>query len=119
MDVLAELTDDFLARHFDAGTLERARDIVAAGGVRRPEIGMRSAASVTATAEVLGSRETPYQVQLHVEAPNASYAGWVFTVCTCPVRSVCKHGAALALTLRQTFTQPAGDRKSTRLNSSH
>ncbi|MBM7515478.1 DEAD/DEAH box helicase [Nocardioides nitrophenolicus] len=109
MDVLAELTDDFLARHFDAGTLERARGIVAAGGVRRPEIGMRSAASVTATAEVLGSRETPYQVQLHVEAPNASYAGWVFTVCTCPVRSVCKHGAALALTLRQTFTQPAGE----------
>lgn len=109
MDVLAELTDDFLARHFDAGTLERARAIVAAGGVRRPEIGMRSAASVTATAEVLGSRDTPYQVQLHVEAPNASYAGWVFTVCTCPVRSVCKHGAALALTLRQTFTQPAGE----------
>lgn len=109
MDVLAELTDDFLARHFDAGTLERARGIVAAGGVRRPEIGMRSAASVTATAEVLGSRETPYQVQLHVEAPNAGYAGWVFTVCTCPVRSVCKHGAALALTLRQTFTQPAGE----------
>jgi superfamily II DNA or RNA helicase len=109
VDVLAELTDDFLARHFDAGTLERARSIVAAGGVRRPEIGMRSAASVTATAEVLGSRETPYQVQLHVEAPNASYAGWVFTVCTCPVRSVCKHGAALALTLRQTFTQPAGE----------
>ncbi|WGY00086.1 DEAD/DEAH box helicase [Nocardioides sp. QY071] len=109
MDVLAELTDDFLARHFDAGTLERARSIVAAGGVRRPEIGMRSAASVTATAEVLGSREAPYQVQLHVEAPNASYAGWVFTVCTCPVRSVCKHGAALALSLRQTFTQPAGE----------
>lgn len=109
MDVLAELTDDFLARHFDAGTLERARAIVAAGGVRRPEIGMRSAASVTATAEVLGTREAPYQVQLHVEAPNASYAGWVFTVCTCPVRSVCKHGAALALTLRQTFTQPAGE----------
>lgn len=109
MDVLAELTDDFLARHFDAGTLDRARAIVAAGGVRRPEIGMRSAASVTATAEVLGSRDAPYQVQLHVEAPNASYAGWVFTVCTCPVRSVCKHGAALALTLRQTFTQPAGE----------
>ncbi|GAA3522450.1 DEAD/DEAH box helicase [Nocardioides daeguensis] len=109
MDVLAELTDDFLARHFDAGTLERARGIVAAGGVRRPEIGMRSAASVTATAEVLGSRATPYQVQLHVEAPTASYAGWVFTVCTCPVRSVCKHGAALALTLRQTFTQPSGE----------
>ncbi|MBM0126806.1 DEAD/DEAH box helicase [Pimelobacter simplex] len=109
MDVLAELTDDFLARHFDAGTLERARAIVAAGGVRRPEIGMRSAASVTATAEVLGTREAPYQVQLHVEAPNAGYAGWVFTVCTCPVRSVCKHGAALALTLRQTFTQPAGE----------
>ncbi|WP_408899008.1 SNF2-related protein [Nocardioides sp. R1-1] len=109
MNVLAELTDDFLARHFDAQTLERARGIVADGGVRRPEIGLLSAASVTATADVLGTRETPYQVQLHAEAPHDGYAGWLFTVCTCPVRSVCKHGAALALTLRRTFTQPAGE----------
>jgi superfamily II DNA or RNA helicase len=70
---------------------------------------MLSAASVTATAEVQGSREVPYQVQLHAEAPAEGYAGWLFTVCSCPVRSVCKHGAALALTLRRTFTQPAGE----------
>lgn len=109
MNVLAQLSDGFLARHFDAGTLQRAREVVAAGAVRRPEIGLLSAGSVTATAEVQGSREVAYQVQLHAEAPTEGYAGWLFTVCTCPVRSVCKHGAALALTLRQTFTQPAGE----------
>ncbi|TWH01653.1 Superfamily II DNA/RNA helicases, SNF2 family [Nocardioides sp. J9] len=104
MNVLAELTDAFLARHFDPGTLERAREVVERGAVRRPEIGMLSAASVTATAEVQGTREAPYQVQLHAEAPKDDYEGWLFTVCSCPVRSVCKHGAALALTLRQSFT---------------
>lgn len=106
MNVLTQLTDSFLARHFDAGTLARAREVVAAGLVRRPEIGLLSAGSVTATAEVQGTREEPYQVQLHAEAPSEGYDGWLFTVCTCPVRSVCKHGAALALTLRQSFTQP-------------
>ncbi|KRB72838.1 hypothetical protein ASE01_22665 [Nocardioides sp. Root190] len=107
MNVLAHLTDEFLARHFDAGTLERAQEVLARGGVLRPEIGLLSAGSVTATAEVIGTRDLPYQVQLHVEAPSGDYDGWLFTVCTCPVRSVCKHGAALALTLRQSFTQPA------------
>ncbi|MFC7503603.1 SWIM zinc finger domain-containing protein, partial [Nocardioides sp. GCM10030258] len=109
MNVLAQLSDAFLARHFDAGTLQRAREVVAAGFVRRPEIGLLSAGSVTATAEVQGSRVVPYQVQLHAEAPSDTYAGWLFTVCTCPVQAPCKHGAALALTLRQTFTQPAGE----------
>ncbi len=107
MNVLAQLSDDFLARHFDAGTLARARDVLDDGRVRRPEIGMLSAASVTATAEVQGSRAEAYQVQLHAEAPSEGYEGWLFTVCTCPVRSVCKHGAALALALRQTFARPA------------
>lgn len=106
MNVLAQLTDAFLDRHFDPGTLARAREIVATGRVHRPEIGMLSAESVTATADVLGTRPDPYQVQLHVEAPSESYEGWLFTVCSCPVRSVCKHGAALALTLRQSFAQP-------------
>lgn len=108
VNVLAQLTDTFLATHFDAGTLERAHDVAARGCVQRPEIGMLSAGSVTATAQVLGSRGTPYQVQLHVEAPSQGYAGWLFTVCSCPVRSHCKHGAALALALRQSFTPPAG-----------
>ncbi|MBS4752406.1 DEAD/DEAH box helicase [Nocardioides sp. zg-ZUI104] len=106
MNVLAQLTDTFLARHFDAATLTRAQRVVADGCVGRPEIGMLSAGSVTATAEVLGSRDEPYQVQLHAEAPTEGYDGWLFTVCSCPVRSVCKHGAALALTLRQSFATP-------------
>ena len=104
VNVLAHLTDDFLDRHFDAPTLARARGIVEDGAVRRPEIGMLTDASITATADVEGTREQPYQVQLHAEAPKGDYAGWLFTVCTCPVRSVCKHGAALALTLRASFT---------------
>lgn len=90
MNVLAQLSDAFLARHFDAGTLQRAREVVAAGFVRRPEIGLLSAGSVTATAEVQGSRVVPYQVQLHAEAPSDTYAGWLFTVCTCPVQAPCK-----------------------------
>ena len=49
MNVLAQLTDAFLGRAFDAATLERAHEVVARGAVRRPEIGMLSAAAVTAT----------------------------------------------------------------------
>ncbi|GAA4806951.1 SNF2-related protein [Nocardioides caeni] len=111
MSILSQLTDDFLASHFDSGALERGRAVVAAGSVRRPEIGKLSPDAVTATAEVQGSRDEPYHVQLHAEARSASYAGWLFTVCSCPVRSLCKHGAALALTLRQGFAttaSPAG-----------
>ena len=106
MNVLAELTDAFLARHFDAGTLDRARGLLAADAVRRPEIGKLSADTVTATADVQGTRAVPYQVQLHVDAPKGDYEGWLFTVCTCPVRSLCKHGAAVAMTLRRSFAGP-------------
>ncbi|MDN5746485.1 MAG: SWIM zinc finger family protein, partial [Nocardioidaceae bacterium] len=107
MNVLAEITDDFLARHFDAATLQRARGILTAGAVPLPEIGKLSADTVTATAQVQGTREVPYQVQLHIDAPKDDYQGWLFTVCTCPVRSLCKHGAAVALALRRSFTGAA------------
>ena len=43
VNVLAQLSDDFLSRHFDPGTLERAREITAEGRVLRPEIGRLSA----------------------------------------------------------------------------
>ena len=105
MDVLASLTDDFLEEHFSPEALERAR-----GYLERidgpPTLQQLSAGSVTATAFVYGSAPTAYHVQLHCEVARpsgrsrASTSGWVFSLCTCPVRNMCKHGAAVALAIR-------------------
>lgn len=107
MDAVALLTDDFLADHFDAGTLARARDYVGIA-VEDPEVSQLSAGSVTATADVRGTRADPYQVQLHAEVDPGVGHSWIFSVCSCPVRSMCKHGAALAITLRQQAAGTAG-----------
>ncbi len=105
MDVLAALTDEFLEEYFSPETLERAdgyRDHLDGP----PEISQLSAGAVTATAYVTGSRPTPYHVQLHAEvgkptgASRTAPKGWLFTLCTCPVRTMCKHGAAVAMTIR-------------------
>jgi superfamily II DNA or RNA helicase len=102
MNVLASLTDDYLRQHFTPATLERAADYV--DRVRDLEVSTLSAGSVTATGLVPGSRDVPYEVQLHAEvAGDGRGSGWLFTVCTCPVQSLCKHGAALALALRRGF----------------
>ena len=102
MNVLASLTDAYLQDHFDPATLARAADYVDA--VRGIEVSTLSAGSVTATAVVPGTREAPYEVQLHAEvAGDGRGRGWLFTVCTCPVQTLCKHGAALALALRRGF----------------
>ncbi|RHW26862.1 DEAD/DEAH box helicase [Nocardioides immobilis] len=105
MDVLASLTDEFLEEHFAPETLERAR-----GYLDRidgpPHLQLLSAGSVTATAYVYGSAPTAYHVQLHCEVGRPSgrsrsrTAGWIFSLCTCPVRNMCKHGAAVALSMR-------------------
>lgn len=106
MDVLASLTDDFLEEHFAPETLERAQ-----GYLQRidgpPHIQQLSAGSVTATAFVYGSAPTAYHVQLHCEVgrpsgrSRARTSGWIFSLCTCPVRNMCKHGAAVALSMRE------------------
>ncbi|WP_322936654.1 DEAD/DEAH box helicase [Nocardioides bizhenqiangii] len=106
MDVLASLTDDFLEEHFAPETLERAR-----GYLDRidgpPHLQQLSAGSVTATAYVYGSAPTAYHVQLHCEVgrpsgrSRARTHGWIFSLCTCPVRNMCKHGAAVALSMRE------------------
>ncbi|MEQ6900125.1 DEAD/DEAH box helicase [Nocardioides sp. YIM 152588] len=100
MNILAGLTDEFLTEHFAPETLERAQPY--AGRVTDVELNSLSQGSVTATAVVPGTRPEPYQVQMHAEV-GTSGSGWLFTVCTCPVRSLCKHGAALALHLRRGF----------------
>ena len=106
MDVLASLTDEFLEEHFAPETLERAR-----GYLDRidgpPHLQQLSAGSVTATAFVYGSAPTAYHVQLHCEVgrpsgrSRARTSGWIFSLCTCPVRNMCKHGAAVALSMRE------------------
>ncbi|WP_231123883.1 SWIM zinc finger family protein [Nocardioides sambongensis] len=101
MNILAGLTDDFLSEHFAPETLERAAGYV--GSVTDVELNSLSQGSVTATATVPGTRPEPYQVQMHAEIGAPGGSGWLFTVCTCPVRSLCKHGAALALHLRRGF----------------
>ncbi|KAA1428859.1 DEAD/DEAH box helicase [Nocardioides antri] len=112
MDVLAALTDDFLEEHFAPETIERAH-----GYLDRldgpPHLQQLSTGSVTATAYVQGTAASPYHVQLHCEVgrpsgrSRASTTGWIFSLCTCPVRNMCKHGAAVALSIRSGHA-PAG-----------
>lgn len=109
MDVLASLTDDFLEEHFAPETIERAL-----GYLDRldgpPTLQRLSEGSVTATAFVHGSAPTAYHVQLHCEVGRPSgrsrshTRGWIFSLCTCPVRNMCKHGAAVALSIREGHT---------------
>ncbi|TIC88761.1 DEAD/DEAH box helicase [Nocardioides sp. GY 10113] len=107
MNILAGLTDEFLTEHFAPETLDRAQGYV--DQVADVELSSLSQGSVTATALVPGTRPEPYQVQMHAEVGAAGGRGWLFTVCTCPVRSLCKHGAALALRLRRGFVGQSQD----------
>lgn len=106
MNVLAELTDEFLEEHFAPETLERARAYVdRLEGP--PRISQLSPGAVTATADVRGSRPSAYHVQFHAEVAGdpggRRSSGWVFSLCSCPVGTLCKHGAAVAFTVRQGF----------------
>ncbi|HEX5917531.1 MAG TPA: DEAD/DEAH box helicase [Nocardioides sp.] len=96
MDIRHALTDAYLAGFFDPGALTRARHYLAA--VEEIEVVHETDSSLTATATVRGSVPTPYRVQFHAEVDHT--ADWVFSSCSCPVARMCKHGAAVALTLR-------------------
>jgi len=98
MPILDELSDAVLLESFDALTLHRAREYVADGRVSAPRITDLGDVHLTASASVAGSRPVPYRVQLTADVDEEG--PWVMTSCSCPVRSYCKHGAALALTLR-------------------
>lgn len=106
MDIRDALTASYLAQFFDTATLLRARDYVDA--VAGLEVVHETSASLTATAEVRGTAPDPYQVQLHAEVDVRD--DWVFSACTCPVSRMCKHGAAVALSLRGPGSvRPAGE----------
>lgn len=102
MEIRDALTDDYLARFFDPGTLARAHgyldEVFDLAAVHE------TSTSLTATAEVWGSSPAPYRVQFHAEVNEAS--DWVFTACSCPVARLCKHGAAVALRLRGAAQPP-------------
>lgn len=96
MDIRDALNDVYLAQFYDAGTMARAAGIL--DHVLRLEVVHESSSSLTATAQVLGSAQVPYDVQFHAEVNETS--DWVFSACSCPVARLCKHGAAVALRLR-------------------
>lgn len=91
---------DVLARSFRAETLERARTY-GEREIEAVEITELSAHQVEAKAQVWGTARQPYLV--HLEASGADDVVDVDTWCTCPVTYQCKHGAALALDLGNTF----------------
>ena len=96
MGIRDALTDDYLARFYDPGTLVRARACL--DGVLALEAVHETSSSLTVTADVWGTAPTPYAVQFHAEVNETS--DWVFSACSCPVARMCKHGAAVALRLR-------------------
>lgn len=102
MEIRNALTDAYLGRFYDPGSLARARTSL--GGVFDLEIVHETASSLTATAKVAGSSPMPYDVQFHAEVNETS--DWVFSACTCPIARLCKHGAAVALRLRERVSTP-------------
>ncbi|GAA4682326.1 DEAD/DEAH box helicase [Nocardioides nanhaiensis] len=96
---LVDLVDPSLGHDFDAGTLQRARALLAQHAVARLRV-ERDPDVVHATAAVAGSGYVPYEVHAwlrRTDHPAARAAGEevvVTTSCTCPVSRQCKHGAA-------------------------
>ena len=99
MDLLGALTDTLLREFFDELTLRRGQAYAAAGRVRVVQTDPASPDGVQASrGSVRGSRPTPYAVTLELfKEPDGLYLA---TFCSCPVQVDCKHGAALALELR-------------------
>ena len=97
MDIRSSLTDAYLSRFFDPGALARAPACIV--GVHALEIAQLTSGSLTATGRVWGTAPAPYDVQLHMEIDETS--DWVFSSCSCPVGRLCKHGAALAMVVRE------------------
>lgn len=102
MDIRNALSESYLARFYDSGTLPRARSCLR--GVFDLEIVHETSSSLTATAQVAGSAPAAYHVQFHAEVNESS--DWVFSACSCPVARMCKHGAAVALRLGGVVSAP-------------
>lgn len=104
MALLDAITEAVLREHFDPLTLHRGREYAQDGRVGAAHVITLGEGTVTASANVRGSRPAPYRVQLTAEALEGEL--WLTTQCSCPVRFDCKHGAALAVTLTRPQTPP-------------
>ncbi len=92
-DVLA----DFPVQ-FDGGTQQRGRAYAAQGRVRVKRV-ERAPGEIHVEAEVQGTREHPYEVDLWLEVDQAGAIVEVDNVCMCPVQENCKHVVAVMLSL--------------------
>ena len=99
--ILSLLSPHEIASHFDAGSMRRAHAYAEDGSTSRPDILSLDEHHVVANAYVSGSARTAYVVRLEAESDGVELD--LQTLCNCPVRFQCKHGAALALVLGRTF----------------
>ncbi|QCW50540.1 DEAD/DEAH box helicase [Nocardioides dongxiaopingii] len=107
MDLLRQLIHEHLDGLFDRGTLHRAQVYVDERLVSAPTIVAESETHLTATARVHSSGGAPYLTRLTVRlAPGVLDLS---TICSCPVRFDCKHGAALAMVLAAGSDEPVAD----------
>ncbi|MGK2876566.1 MAG: SNF2-related protein [Nocardioides sp.] len=108
MSILAAMTDEALEGCFDWQTLQRGKVYAGQDRVGKPALRELSSTSISVVATVTGT--TTYIVNLFGDLEtNGSL--WLSSRCTCPVSLDCKHGAALALTLRDSFVAPRGTRQ--------
>lgn len=93
MELIRRLTDPIGC--FDASTLSRGRSYV--GSVSAQQLTGLEADHVTASALVAGTAAAPYVVHLDAWLEDGDLE--LMTICSCPVRTNCKHGAALCLAI--------------------
>lgn len=103
--ILSLLSPDEIASHFDAGSMGRAHAYAQDGSTSSPDIVSLSEHHVEAIAYVSGSAHAAYVVRLDAQRVGTGLD--LQTLCNCPVRFQCKHGAALALVLGRTFHRRA------------
>ena len=103
--ILSLLSPHEIASHFDAGSMRRAHAYAEDGSTSRPDILSLDEHHVVANAYVSGSARTAYVVRLEAESDGVELD--LQTLCNCPVRFQCKHGAALALVLGEALDEVA------------
>jgi superfamily II DNA or RNA helicase len=105
-----------LLDRFDTGTVQRGRDYAAEGRVRVKRVG-RAPGEIHVEAEVQGTRQRPYEVDLWLETDPGGAIIDVDSSCMCPMQENCKHVVATLLSLDQSsefgalFGQEAAGRR--------
>ena len=91
---------DLAGGHFSALTLQRGRKYAAEGRVRITSLNERGD-EIHVAAEVQGTQEQPYEVELWLGVDRRGQITDVDGVCMCPVEEDCKHIVAVLLNLEQ------------------